>query len=678
MEREEAGRQIDELRREIERHNHAYYVLNAPTISDYEWDQLLRRLQALESEHPDLITPDSPTQRIAVEPADSFNRVQHPAPILSLANAYTDEEVLAWFDRIKKLDDRVQQADFVVEPKFDGLTVVLHYEKGVFQMGATRGDGETGEDISVNLRTIRSLPLRIPVGDGNNDPPDRLVVRGEAIIFLEEFAELNRQLEAAGERTYVNPRNTASGALRQLDPNLTAARPIRLICYDVIGAEGDVPTDQVGVISYLKALGFPVPEGIIHSKDIRGVLEAYQTWLSRRDSLPYEADGVVIKINDLSLARDLGVVGKDPRGALAYKFPAQVVTTRLNDIGINVGRTGVITPYAILEPVEVGGVTVRQATLHNFDFIREKDIRIGDRVLLKRAGDVIPYVIGPVLEARSGKEPVYALPRNCPSCGEALEFSDTEVALYCVNSACPSQLIRNLEHFVSRSAMDIEGMGIKIAAQLVEAGLITDLADLYGLDLEKLLTLEGFAEKRALNLLAAIAGSRSQSLTRLIIGLGIRNVGETVAADLARHFGSLEGLAAAGISDLEKVPGIGPIVAHTIYDWFQNPANQELLKRLSAAGVSPAVELVDETTRPQPLAGLSFVITGSLSLMSREQAKELIQEVGGRVVGSVSSKTDYLVVGDSPGSKLQKAIELGIPVLTEADLKNLIASGPPA
>ncbi len=672
MGREEIKHQLEQLRREIEQHNHAYYVLNAPTISDYEWDQLLRKLQAIEAEYPDLITPDSPTQRIAVEPAEGFKRVPHPAPILSLANAYSDEEVRAWFERISKLDERVKDADFVVEPKFDGLTVVLHYQNGRFAQGTTRGDGENGEDISSNLRTVRSLPLRIPLAGAQIDPPANLVVRGEALIYLDDFSRLNRELEDAGERTYVNPRNTASGALRQLDPNLTASRPIRLMCYDIISADGDIPTRQTEVIAYLEKLGFPVPDGIVYAKDVAGVLEAYEAWVRRRESLPYEADGVVIKINDLSLSKDLGIVGKDPRGALAYKFPAQVVTTELLDIGLNVGRTGVITPYAILEPVEVGGVTVRQATLHNFDFIKEKDIRVGDRVLLKRAGDVIPYIIAPVVEARRGQEPRYELPAQCPSCGEPLQFSDTEVALYCVNQACPSRLIRNIEHFASRGAMDIEGMGIKLAKQLVDSGIVQDIADLYSLTIDDLLGLEGFAEKRAQNLVDAIDRSRSQSLTRMIIALGIRNVGESVAADLARHFGSVESLASASKSDLESLEGIGPVVAETIHDWFHQPTNAAVLEKFKARGVS--LEMAEVEQRAQSLAGLTFVITGSLETLSRSEAKELIQSAGGRVVGSVSSKTNYLVAGDAPGSKLAKARALNIEILTETQLLALSAS----
>ncbi|HUS83536.1 MAG TPA: NAD-dependent DNA ligase LigA, partial [Anaerolineales bacterium] len=504
MAEENIPKRIITLRAEIRKHNYQYHVLNTPLISDYEYDQLLRDLQALEADHPGLITSDSPTQRVGGKVRDGFVRVPHPVPILSLSNAYSDDEVRAWFDRIAKLDERVRDSHFNVEPKLDGLTVVLHYENGVFTLGATRGDGEVGEDITSNLKTVRSLPLHIPVIPSGPKPPPRLVVRGDAIIYLEDFQKYNRELEAAGERTYITPRNTASGALRQLDPSLTASRPIRLLCYDIVDSDGPVPQEQWEALLYLKALGFPVPSGITLESDLDGTLARYQDWIERRDSLPYEADGMVVKLNDLQLSRDLGVVGKDPRGAIAYKFPAQVVTTHLVDIGLNIGRTGVVTPYAILEPVEVGGVTVRQATLHNFDFIHEKDIRSGDRVLIKRAGDVIPYVIGPVVEARTGQEKPFQIPEKCPSCGESLERIEGEVAIYCVNAACPAQLVRNIDHFASRGAMDIEGLGIKVALMLVEGRLVNDVADLYNLDGEVLSGLEGFAVRRAQNLIESI------------------------------------------------------------------------------------------------------------------------------------------------------------------------------
>jgi DNA ligase (NAD+) len=676
MNRSEIMQRLQALRDELRQHNYRYYVLNQPSVSDYEYDQLLRELQRLESEHPDLITADSPTQRAGTTPAAGFQRIPHPAPILSLANAYSDVELRAWYDRICKLDPRVEGSAFVIEPKLDGLTVVLHYENGVFTLGATRGDGDVGEDITQNLRTVRSLPLRIPVDSSGIQAPGRLVVRGEAIIFLDDFAALNRSMEASGEKTYVNPRNTAAGALRQLDSSLTAQRPIRLLTYAIVEADGDVPGTQWETLDFLRKLGFPVADGSSRETNLEDVLEACRRWVKRREMLPYEADGVVVKLDDLALSASLGVVGKDPRGALAYKFPAQEVSTVLLDIGLNVGRTGVITPYAILEPVQVGGVTVRQATLHNFDYILEKDIRIHDRVLLKRAGDVIPYVIGPLVEARKPGTKRYELPRTCPSCGEKLEFSEDEVAVYCVNGSCPAQLVRNIEHFANRGAMDIEGLGIKVAQVLVSEGLVKNVADLYHLDPARLIALEGFGEKRVENLMEAIEQSKARPLARLISALGIRNVGEVVAAVLARELRSLDGLLEATPDRLEKIEGIGPIVARSIVDWVETRSNKRLLEQLKQNGLWPVQADSPALGTSQKLSGLTFVITGTLPEWSREQAREAIEALGGKVTGSVSSKTDYLVAGDSPGSKLAKASELGIPVLDEVGLRALIADGP--
>ena len=663
-----------DLRRQIQLHDHRYYVLNSPLVSDYEYDQLMQELREIEAAHPELLTPDSPTQRVAGEPGDRFVKVRHPAPILSLGNAYTQDEVRAWWDRIVKLDDRVRSADFVVEPKLDGLTVVLHYTKGAFTLGATRGDGVTGEDVTANLRTVRSLPLRVPLEGKGAAPPPRLVVRGEAIIFREAFDEMNRRLEKAGEKTYVNPRNTASGSLRQLDPALTASRPISLLCYAIVDGGGRLPSTQWEALQLLRDLGFPVAAEARRCQTLEEALEYASSWEARRDSLPFEADGMVIKLNDLGLARDLGVVGRDPRGAVAFKFAAREVTTVLRDIGVNVGRTGVITPTAILEPVEVSGVTVRQATLHNFDFIAEKDIRVGDRVLIKRAGEVIPYVIGPLAEARSGTERPFKPPTRCPSCGAALRRVPEEVAVFCVNAACPAQLVRNLEHFVSRGAMDIVGLGIRVAEQLVEAKLVSDVADLYALRRDDLLSLDGFAEKKADNLLAAIEASRERPLARLILALGIRGVGEVVAADLANRFQSLDALAAASAEDLQQVEGIGPNIALAVVDWFGQARNRKVLGKLEKAGVWPR-EKAAKPAGPQTLSGLTFVITGTLSGMSREEAKALIQLCGGRLSESVGRATSYLVVGEAPGSKLKKAEELGVRILDEAKLKRLAARG---
>lgn len=676
-----------ELKEQIHFHNHRYHVLDKPIISDVEYDRLLNELKKIESEHPDWVTSDSPTQRAGAKPADRFSKIRHPSAILSLANAFGADDARAWLERIKKIDDRVEKAKFVVEPKIDGLSVVLHYRDGVFTQGATRGDGEIGEDITSNLRTVRAIPLKIPVsresGVGNRKTslqspipdsqiPKYLVVRGEAFIPIKEFEALNKKLEEAGERTYQNPRNTAAGSLRQLDPELTASRPITLLVYQIVHAEGGkVPTSQWEILEYLKALGFPVSDVPKRFNDLEKAIEYTETWNEGRDKLSYEADGMVIKIDDLNLAADLGFVGKDPRGAIAYKFPAREVTTSLNDIGVAVGRTGVLTPYAILEPVEIGGVIVERATLHNFDYISEKDIRVGDRVLLKRAGEVIPYVIGPVVDARKGKEKKFKPPTKCPACSEPVEHFEGEVAWYCVNASCPEQLVRNIEHFVSRGAMDIVGLGIKIVEQLIESGLVKDVADLFTLKKSDVLKLEGFAEKKAENLLGAIEQAKSQSLNRLIAALGIHGVGEVMSNDLARAFGNVSALSKATMNDLQQIEGLGPNIAESIVDWFKRPANQKVLKKLKSAGVDPVMKK-DEKKKDGKLNGLTFVVTGTLPNFSRDDAKEFIESNGGKVTDSVSKKTSYLVLGENPGSKFDKAKSLGVKIVDEAGLKKLV------
>jgi DNA ligase (NAD+) len=661
----------ENLKREIHFHNYRYHVLDSPVISDYEYDQLVNELIRLERQYPEWITSDSPSQRAGAAISEKFTKVRHPTPILSLANAFDMEGVYAWFERIKKLDARVGSTDFMVEPKIDGLTVILHYQNGVFSMGATRGDGEIGEDISANLRTIRALPLRIPVDTQGPPAPERLVVRGEAFITKHDFAEMNRKLEEAGGRTYQNPRNTAAGALRQLDSGLTATRPITLLVYAVVYASGEGIPTQKGQLDLLRALGFPVPE-VVYSPDLSSAIEACKKMAERRDGYDFELDGAVIKINDHSLANELGSVGKDPRGALAYKFTAREVTTLLQDIGVNVGRTGVLTPYAILEPVEIGGVIVRQATLHNFDYIAEKDIRIKDRVLVKRAGDVIPYVIGPVQALRDGTQNEFIPPQNCPACGQPVEHFEDEVAWFCVNAACPAQLIRNLEHFVSRGAMDIVGLGIKIVEQLVEAGLVRDVADLYTLREDELLRLEGFAEKKVLNLLDSINASKSQPLSRLITALGIRGVGEVMASNLASAYGDMEKLSQAAEVELQEIEGVGPNIARAIVEWFARPANQEILRRLRIANVWPVeegVQFADSSKRK--LSKLTFVVTGILASFTRDEVKEFIERNGGKVSSSVSSKTNYLVVGENPGSKLDKAQSLRVSIISEQELREM-------
>ena len=672
MNENELRQEMEKLKAEIRFHNHQYYIKDAILVSDYEYDQLVNRLREIEAAHPDWVSPDSPTQRVGAGATSKFSKVQHPAPILSLANAYDLEGVRAWQQRIAKLDERVLEADFVTEPKFDGLTVVLTYRNGEFVQGTTRGDGEIGEDITENLRTVRSIPLRIPVSADGPTPPPELVVRGEVLIFIDEFKALNKRLAEQGEKTYVNARNTASGSLRQLDPGITASRPLTAMIYAVVAVDGPMPATQWDTLALLRSYGFLVTDMVEYCEDLDSMLVSCERWLRKRDELPFEVDGVVIKLNDLSLQASLGVVGKDPRGALALKYPASEVTTTLLDIGVNVGRTGVLTPYAILEPVEVGGVVVKQATLHNFDFIAEKDIRVADRVLIKRAGDVIPYVIGPVVEARSGVEMPFILPEVCPDCGQPVEHVEGEVAWYCVNAACPAQLIRNLEHFVSRSAMDIVGMGIKIVEQLVEEGLLRDVADLYSLQRDDLVSLEGFGEKRADNLLEAIAASKEQPLARLINALGIRGVGEVMAADLTGYYPDLDALGKASVDALMEIEGVGPNIAEAIVDWFAQQKNRQLLVKLRERGVWPVAEIREVDESNQPLAGMTFVITGTLPTYSRDEMKAIIQNAGGKVISSVSKKTSFLVLGENPGSKFDKAQQLGVSIVGESGVMDLI------
>lgn len=684
--------QYEQLKQEIHFHLYRYHVLDDPIISDAEYDRLWDQFKAIEAEHPDWVTPDSPSQRAGTVVSEKFEKVRHPRPILSLANAFGAEDARAWYERIRKLDDRVEKASFTVETKIDGLSVVLHYRDGVFVQGATRGDGEVGEDITANLRTVRAIPLKIPVDGGrlsvgsgqlsflkdarppiaNPQPPTYLVVRGEVFINNADFDALNQRLAEAGEKTYLNPRNTAAGSLRQLDPSITASRPLTILVYQVVYAEGgDIPTSQWELLQWLKGLGFPVTDVARRFDTLEDAITYTETWETRRDELGYEADGMVIKLDDLRLAAELGFVGKDPRGAVAFKFPAREVTTTLLGIEIEVGRTGVLTPRAALEAVEIGGVIVRNATLHNFDYIAEKDIRIGDRVLVKRAGEVIPYVIGPVVDARTGAERPFAPPAVCPACAQPVEHFEGEVAWYCVNAACPAQLVRHVEHFVSRGAMDINGLGIKIVEQLIAEGLVRDVADLYSLTKEQLLALEGFADKKAQNLLNAIADSKAQPLNRLIIALGIHGVGEVAAADLARHFGELGALSRASAEDLQAIEGFGPNTAESIVDWFARPSSQALLGKLKAAGVWPQASEPSPAGGAQTLAGLTFVVTGTLPTLSREGVKEFIESRGGRVTDSISKKTSYLVLGESPGSKYEKAQSLGVPILDEVGLCGL-------
>lgn len=674
---------INRLRQEINYHLYRYHVLDAPVISDAEYDALYRELLALESEHPELITPDSPTQRAGAVPLDAFEKVTHPVPVLSLMNAFDAEDLRAWRNRIGRLlPDPDLHLDYVVEPKLDGLTVVLTYRDGLFVEGATRGDGEVGERVTANLRTVRSLPQRIPAGrlpaataGEAVPPPPYLVVRGEVFFPLDKFEELNATRLAAGEPAYMNPRNTAAGSLRQLDPAKTAERPLRLYCYDLLTWEGEgIPQNQWERLGFLRDLGFPVsPDNrLCHSLD--EVIAVYDEWIERRNRINYEVDGVVIKINDRRLADSLGFVGKDPRGAIALKFPAQEKTTRLLDIQVNVGRTGVLAPAAVLEPIEIGGVIVRNATLHNYDEIERKDIRLGDRVLVKRAGDVIPYIVGPIVELRDGSERPIERPARCPACDAPVVRFPGEVAIYCDNPACPEQIVRRVEYFVSRGAMDIQSFGSQTAGLLIERGLIHDVADIYTLKREDLLALEGFKDKKVDNLLAGIEASKGQPAERVLTALGIRFVGSVVAALLLNNLGSLSAIAAATETRLQEIEGIGPQTALAVAAWFADDRNKQLLEKLRRAGLnftarepSPAADRL--------LAGLTFVITGTLPTMSREEATAIIETHGGRMTGSVSKKTDYVVAGEAAGSKLTKAQELGIAIIDEQTLRNMISTG---
>jgi len=660
--------QIEHLRQEIRHHDYLYYVLDAPVISDAEYDALMDRLRKLEEAHPELITPDSPTQRVGGQVQEQFAKVRHPSPILSLGNAFSSDEVRAWRERIMRLLPPGTPLQFVVEPKVDGLTVVLHYVDGLFQLGATRGDGEVGEDVTANLRTIPSVPLRIPVYPNGPPAPRRLVVRGEAYMRIRDFEAFNRAQAEKGEKTFANPRNAAAGSLRQLDPAITAARPLRLFVYAIVASEGVELHTQWEVLHYLEKMGFPVNPDKMLFDDLEDAIIYCEQWIEKRDKLDYEADGMVLKINDLATQASLGVVGKDPRGMLARKFPAREATTRLKEVGINVGRTGTLNPFAILEPVRLGGVTIEHATLHNFEDIARKDIRIGDVVLVKRAGDVIPQVEKPLLELRTGEEKVISIPERCPVCGEPTLKPEGEVAVYCINPSCPAQVVQRIIHWAA--TMDIEGLGERLVQLFVDHGLLHDAADLYYLKRAEVRALPGFADRATDKLLAAIAASKDRPLARLIAALGIRGVGSIVAETLAQHFHSVDELMHSSADTLQQIPGVGPVSAANIAAFFASDSVRHLIEKLRRAGV----RLEEAAARPiaGPLVGKTFVITGTLPSLSREQATELIEAAGGKVTDVVSRKTDYLVLGESPGSKYQKALDLGVPVIDEAQLRQMI------
>jgi DNA ligase (NAD+) len=664
-----------QLREALHYHSYRYYVLDDPELSDEAYDSLFQELKQLETEHPELITPDSPTQRAGAEPRSNLPKVRHEVAVLSLSNAFNEEDLRSWQERNLKLLPEGTDLDYVVEPKLDGLSIVLTYENGLFVQGATRGNGEVGEDVTPNLRTIGALPLRIPIELDGPPVPEHLVIRGEVYYELDAFAELNRRREEQEEEPFVNPRNAASGSLRQLDSKITAERPLTLSVYDIMLAEGgDPPSTQWETLHYLNDLGFPVMlEFSAHFDDFSQMVTYIEEWEDKRAELHFEIDGLVVKVNAHDIRRDLGVVGKDPRGMTAYKFPAEERTTKFLELGINVGRTGVISPYAVLAPVEVSGVTVKQATLHNFEDIASKDIRVGDTVIIKRSGDVIPYVIGPVTDLRDGSEQPITPPECCPFCESEVVRAEGEVAYYCSNPECPERLVRAIDYFVSRSAMEIDGLGERIVRQLVSEGLLHDVADLYTLTKDDLLPLERFGEKKAENLLNAINASCQQPVDRVLTALGIRGVGSTVATLILGHLPSIGAIAEASQEELEAIDGLGPHTASEVVRFFADEHNQKVVAKLRKAGLTMEAEHAELTS--SKLEGLTFVITGTLPSLSRKEASGLIEEHGGRVTSSVSGNTDYLLAGEKAGSKLAKANKIGVPVINQDDLYALIEGG---
>jgi|WetSurMetagenome_2_1015567.scaffolds.fasta_scaffold13106_1 DNA ligase (NAD+) len=668
MKRSQALKRISELRDLIEYHNRRYYQLDDPEISDFEYDMLMRELADLEEQFPDVDRTASPTQRVGALPLEKFSTVTHLTPMLSLGNAFSEEEVTEFDERIKRLLGDKAEPDFVAEPKIDGVAVNLIYEKGVFRVGATRGDGFTGEDVTQNLRTIRTLPLKMRPLD-HEHVPDRIEIRGEVYLEKEAFRKLNEHRVEQGESAFANPRNAAAGSLRQLDPRTTARRPLDIFCYGVGSIEGKSFTTHWDTLKTLGDWGLPTNPDIRLARDVRDCVGYYRHIESIRETLPYEIDGIVLKVNSLSLQDRLGMVSRSPRWAVAVKFAPMQATTFIEDIVIGVGRTGVLTPVAVMKPVQVGGVTVSRATLHNEDEIAKKDVRIGDTVIVQRAGDVIPEVVKVVEGRRTGSERPFRMPEKCPVCGSKVVRLEGEVALRCIDLACPAQIRENIKHFVSRGGMDIEGLGDKIVSQLLDAGLIQDPADLYAITKEQLISLERFADKSAENLVAAIARSKLPPLERLLFALGIRHVGEYVAKILSRKFGSTGKIEAASQEELTAIDGIGPTIAESIYKFFHEPHNLKILRKLGMAGVRPFVEKQAASTA---LAGKTFVFTGSLKGFSREKAKEIVESLGGTATSSVSKKTHYVIAGEDPGSKFDKARSLGVAILDEEGFLRLI------
>ena len=673
MDNDETALRIFELRNSIAHHNDIYYGQNSSEISDSQYDLLMRELVELESHNPALATLDSPTQRIGSAPLNGFTEVQHDVPMLSLGNAFNEAELTSWHTRMASLLE-TNQFDMVCELKFDGLAVALTYENGVFTKGATRGNGTVGEEITANLRTIRNIPLTL-----NAESPARFEVRGEVYCPKSEFQKFNIAREEQGLQSYANPRNTAAGSLRQLDSSITAKRPLDIFIYGLGWSEENImtPNTHFETLKFLEQLGFRINPFNSSVSDLAEAMNYYRNWVNKREVIDYECDGVVVKIDRFDFQEHLGTVGREPRWAVAYKFPAAQAKTRLADIKINVGRTGTINPYAVLKPVQVGGVTVKQATLHNEDYISSRDLRIGDVVVIERAGEVIPQVISADITQRTGSEEKFEMPSECPSCGGITSRSLGEAALYCTNAACPAQLVRLIEHFISKVAMDVDGMGVKLGTALIEKKLISDVADLYRLEIEHLLTIDRMAEKSSSNLLEAIEASRSRPLHRVLVGLGIPHVGLEVAELLSKRYQTIDEIIDAPTEELEDIPAIGPAIAYSVSSYFQIETNRRVIEKLKRAGLSMRSEdSSSEAPANQILSGLRFAVTGRLENFSRSDIQDRIKQLGGTVGSSISNRTNYLVAGDDAGSKLSDAAKLGIVVLSEEDFLSMIEQRP--
>lgn len=663
----EIKKEIEELREEIRKHNYQYYVLDQPLVSDYEYDQLMRQLIKFEQDYPRFVTPDSPTQRVGAKPLEQFMTAQHLSPMLSLSNAFSEQELLDFDQRIKK-NISEQIYDYAVELKIDGLAIALLYENGILTRGATRGDGITGEDITQNLRTIGSIPLKLREFKGM----DVIEVYGEVYMNRENFKKLNEERLKKSENLFANPRNAAAGSVRQLDPSITAGRQLETFIYQATFSRNDYFSTHMELLDFLKKAGLRVNSNIKLCATIEEAIEYCNSWQKRKNELNYDIDGMVLKVNQLSLRERLGSTSKSPRWAIAFKFPAEQMTTIIKDIIVGIGRTGALTPVAILEPIFISGSRVQRATLHNEDEIKRKDIRIGDTVLVQKAGEVIPEIVQVIKEKRSGKEKVFQMPDRCPICGSQAVKLDEEVASRCNNISCPAQVKEKIRHFVSRGAMDIEGLGPALINQLVNNNVIKDFADLYFIKREELLALERMADKSSDNIIEAIENSKNRPLSSLIYALGIRHVGIYASRLLGEKLDNLLDLEKFSIEELVKIEGIGPIMAESILLFFQQKENREIIKKLQQAGVNFQSE--KKTAEKGILEGLQFVLTGTLEHFSREEAKDLIEESGGRVTNNVTKKTDFLLLGRDPGSKYQKAIDLKIKVITEEDFQKMLKS----